>query len=220
MAQRGVTRILCLGDLVGYGPDPGPCVRLIRERDAAVVAGNHDYAVVGLTSLEFFNPYARAAAEWTSRELGHDDRSWLSDLPLRATVGVATLVHASPLHPEDWNYLFSAEDGAGAFPHFSTPLCFLGHSHVPGVWVEDGRRVSYHRGSGRIEIDPSCRYLINVGSVGQPRDRDPRAAYVLWDESEGWVEWVRVVYPIPRTQQKILRAGLPSVLAERLSRGA
>ena len=210
----------CLGDLVGYGPDPRFCLSLIRERTDAVVAGNHDYAVVGLTSLLFFNPYARAAAEWTAGTLTKDDRAWLKALPLTSTVGPATLVHASPHHPEDWDYLFSAEDGAVAFEHVSTPLCFLGHSHVPGVWIHDGTRVSYHRGPSRIEIDSTCRYLINVGSVGQPRDRDPRAAYVLWDEAEGWVEWIRISYPIPVTQQKIVRAGLPSFLADRLARGA
>ena len=213
-------RILCLGDLVGYGADPALCLSLIRERAAAVVAGNHDYAVVGLTPLEFFNPYARAAAEWTARELEHDDRSWLKGLPLTATLGGATLVHASPRNPEEWDYLFSAEDGEQAFPHFSTPLCFLGHSHVPGVWIHDGRSVSYRRGLSRIDLSPACRYVMNVGSVGQPRDRDPRASYAVWDEAEGWVEWVRVVYPIPITQQKIVRAGLPTFLAERLARGA
>ena len=220
MAPRGVEKVLCLGDLVGYGPDPGPCLGLIRTRATTVVAGNHDYAVVGLTSLEFFNPYARAAAEWTARALGKDDRAWLKSLPLHATVGPATLVHASPRDPAEWEYLFSVEDGERAFPHVSTPLCFLGHSHVPGVWVHDGRRVTYRRGLSRIELDPRCRYLINVGSVGQPRDRDPRAAYALWDETEGWVEWIRVSYPIPITQEKILRAGLPSFLADRLARGA
>lgn len=216
----GVDRILCLGDLVGYGADPGACLSLIRERAHAVVAGNHDYAVVGLTPLVFFNPYARAAAEWTSGELCQDDKAWLKSLPLVSQVGAASLVHASPRHPEEWEYLLSREDGEEVFSSSPTPVCFLGHSHIPGVWIRERTRVTYHGAPERTELDPGCRYLINVGSVGQPRDRDPRAAYAIWDDGAGWVEWIRVPYAIPPAQEKILSAGLPRFLSERLARGA
>jgi diadenosine tetraphosphatase ApaH/serine/threonine PP2A family protein phosphatase len=191
----------------------------MRERAAAVVAGNHDYGVVGLTDIRFFNPYARAAAEWTRVELGAGDRAWLAGLPLTSVVSEATLVHASPRTPEEWDYLAWQEDGRGVFEHFSTSLCFVGHSHFPAVWIHDGAGVGYARGDSRIALRPAHRYLVNVGSVGQPRDRDPRAAYALWDETGGWVEWIRVAYPIPVTQRKMARAGLPPFLAERLARG-
>ena len=204
---------------MGYGPDPAFCLSLMRERAAVVVAGNHDYGVVGLTDLRTFNPYARAAAEWTAVELGAGDRAWLAGLPLTSVASGATLVHASPRNPEEWDYLAWPEDGRGVFEHFSTSLCFVGHSHLPGVWIHDGARIGYARGDSRIALRPPQRYLVNVGSVGQPRDRDPRAAYALWDETEGWVEWVRVAYAVPVTQRKMARAGLPPFLAERLARG-
>ena len=209
-----VDSVLCLGDTVGYGPDPLACVELVAETAESTVAGNHEYAVAGRMDLEWFNRYARAAAEWTRERLDDDHRAYLGALPLAREVAGATLVHASPAQPEEWDYLVTAEDGFFAFGHFATRWCFVGHSHVPGAWSLGSS------GAARVESERGRRYLVNVGSVGQPRDRDPRAAYAIWDVDAGRVEIRRVAYDHAATRRKIVAAGLPRFLADRLAAGA
>jgi diadenosine tetraphosphatase ApaH/serine/threonine PP2A family protein phosphatase len=220
---QGARDVLCLGDTVGYGAEPVACLETIGDRAAAVVAGNHEQGAAGLMDLAWFNPTARAATVWTRARLGSDHRHYLTRLPLLATVGEACLVHASPDHPEEWEYLVFPEDGFGAFGAFASRLCFVGHSHVPAVWSLGssgpdftGRFAAWPH---RIRLEAGRRYLINVGSVGQPRDRDPRAAYAVWDVDAGVVTIRRVVYDTEATARKILAAGLPAVLAERLAGG-
>ena len=224
-ASQGALGILCLGDAVGYGADPAPCVDLLGERSTRMVAGNHEHGSLGLLDVRWFHPAARAAALWTRERLGADHQSFLTGLPLASTLGEATCVHASPRRPEEWDYLLSAEDGFQAFGDFATRLCFVGHSHRPGVWslgssgpwYEDLAGAAFH--DHRIPFHDGRRYIINVGSVGQPRDRDPRAAYVLWDEDERSVRLRRVTYDHKAAAAKILRAGLPRALADRLALG-
>ena len=211
--------ILCLGDTVGYGADPGPCVELLAERGAIAVAGNHEYAVAGRLGLEWFNRYARAAAEWTVEQLGDDCRGYLGALPLVTEVGDATLVHASPGRPEEWEYVVTAEDGLAAFEGFNTRLCFVGHSHVPGVWSIGSSGPEYESRAVTVELEAGRRYLVNVGSVGQPRDRDVRASYALWAVDERRIDLRRVAYDVEGARRKILDAGLPSFLADRLRAG-
>jgi len=211
--------VLCLGDVVGYGADPEACLELVAERCQATVAGNHEHGVAGLLDLDWFNPYARAAAEWTRARLSDDARAWLGALPLVREVEDATLVHASPRQPDEWEYLLAADDGWGAFPAFTTRLCFVGHSHVPAVWAERSRGREYRLRPDTIALEPGARYLVNVGSVGQPRDRDPRAAYALWDLEARRVTIRRVAYDVARAREKILAAGLPRPLGDRLLAG-
>lgn len=220
LATGGVDRLLCLGDLVGYGADPGWVVETLAGRDAIVVAGNHDHAAAGLLDLDWFNPYARVAAEWTAGQLTADQTRRLAGLPLVTEYAGATLVHASPLDPEEWSYLISAADGARALTAYATPLGFIGHSHLPTVWVlrEDGS-VGFKRGPRRVILIPGERYLVNVGSVGQPRDGDPAAAYALWDPDAGFVEIRRVRYDTVEASRRIYAAGLPRVLGDRLLHG-
>jgi diadenosine tetraphosphatase ApaH/serine/threonine PP2A family protein phosphatase len=224
-ASEGALGILCLGDAVGYGADPVPCVELLGERSTRMVAGNHEHGALGLLDVGWFNSAAREAALWTRARLGADHQSFLSALPLTSTLGEATCVHASPRRPEEWDYLVSAEDGFEAFGDFSTRLCFVGHSHRPGVWSlgSSGRA---HKDLGgpafhdhRVPFHDGRRYIVNVGSVGQPRDRDPRAAYVLWDEHQRNVTLRRVTYDHKAAAAKILKAGLPEGLAVRLAHG-
>jgi diadenosine tetraphosphatase ApaH/serine/threonine PP2A family protein phosphatase len=210
--------VLCLGDTVGYGADPLPCVELIADR--AIVGGNHEHAVAGRLDLAWFNRYARAAAEWTRERLDDDHRAWLGALPLVREVADATLVHASPAQPDEWEYLVTADDGFAAFAHFATRWCFVGHSHVPAVWSLGSAGPEHHPGAGGITQERGRRYLVNVGSVGQPRDRDPRACYALWDAEAGRVELRRVVYDVAAARDKIIAAGLPRFLADRLAAGA
>lgn len=212
--------LLCLGDTVGYGADPAPCVDVVAERCQAVVGGNHEHGVVGLLDLGWFNGNARAAAEWTAERLDDDQRAWLAALPLVREIEDATLVHASPRHPEEWDYLLSADDGYAAFSAFATRLCFVGHSHLPGVWSQGSSGRDYRAGLADVELEPGRRYIVNVGSVGQPRDHDPRAAYAVWDVAARRVRLRRVPYDVATARRKILAAGLPAFLGDRLPSGA
>ena len=221
-AEAGAAGVLCLGDLVGYGADPAACVERLGERAAAVVAGNHEHGATGLLDLQWFNPIARAAARWTAEQLDADHASYLRALPLVARVEEATLVHASPRHPEEWDYLMTADQGFEVFGDFDTRLCFVGHSHRPGVWSLGSSGPRHGAGmpaAGEVRIEDGRRYLVNVGSVGQPRDRDPRAAYGLWDRDERSIVIRRVEYDRRRAAEKILAARLPRALADRLAHG-
>jgi diadenosine tetraphosphatase ApaH/serine/threonine PP2A family protein phosphatase len=211
--------VLCLGDIVGYGADPEACIDLVAERSQVVVGGNHERAVAGLLALDWFNPYARAAAEWTRERLDDDARAWLGALPLTAQLEDATLVHASPANPEEWDYLIGPEDGYAAFAAFGTRLCFVGHSHRPAAWVQASWGHDFEAGPVEQTIAPGSRYIVNVGSVGQPRDRDPRAAYALWDVEARRVSIRRVEYDVAAARRKIATAGLPRYLADRLAVG-
>jgi diadenosine tetraphosphatase ApaH/serine/threonine PP2A family protein phosphatase len=212
--------VLCLGDTVGYGADPLACVELLAERAQVSVGGNHEHAVSGRLGMSWFNRYARAAAEWTQERLDEDHRAYLGALPLLSEVGDATLVHASPAQPEEWDYLMTAEDGFAAFPFFATRWCFVGHSHVPGAWSLGSAGPEHHPGSVSLQSERGRRYIVNVGSVGQPRDRDPRAAYAVWDADAGWIRIHRVAYDVATARRKIVEAGLPRLLADRLAAGS
>jgi diadenosine tetraphosphatase ApaH/serine/threonine PP2A family protein phosphatase len=212
--------VLCLGDTVGYGADPLACVELVAERVQASVGGNHEHAVAGRLGMEWFNRYARAAAEWTQQRLDEEHRAYLGALPLIAEVADATLVHASPARPDEWDYLVTAEDGYAAFASFVTRWCFVGHSHVPGAWSLGSSGPVHHPGCVSLQAEPGRRYIVNVGSVGQPRDRDPRAAYAVWDVEAARLEIHRVAYDVDTARRKIVEAGLPRFLADRLAAGA
>jgi len=216
---RGADGLLCLGDVVGYGADPGPCIERVRQEAVAVVSGNHDAGAVGLLDLDWFNPFARAAALWTAEQLDPDQRAYLSGLPLVVQWDEATLVHASPRVPEEWDYLISARDGFEAFPFFKTQFCFIGHSHRPGVWIEGPAGVRFEPNPSQQELLPGHRYIVNVGSVGQPRDGDPRAACAIWDTDLRTITIHRVPYDTRAVQAKIRGAGLPTILADRLAHG-
>lgn len=212
--------VLCLGDIVGYGADPTACLEIVAERAQTIIAGNHEHAVAGLLDLQWFNPYARAAALWTRERLDDDHRSYLGGLPLITEVDDATLVHASPSSPQDWEYLVTAQDGYDAFAAFQTRLCFVGHSHLPGVWSIGSTGPEHQSGAVAVKMTPGRRYIVNVGSVGQPRDRDPRAAYAVWDRDNQLVKIRRVTYDLAGAREKILAAALPRFLADRLLSGS
>lgn len=218
---QSVDKVVCLGDLVGYGADPNLCMDRVRELTQVVVAGNHDYASVEKTDSSRFNPLAREAIAWTSRMLLIDHRRYLERLPLSLElpeVG-ATLVHSTPSRPGLWWYLFSATEAALEFGSFQTQCCFVGHTHLPGAFVKHpGGEVSLVS-VGKLRLQEGYRYLVNVGSVGQPRDGEPEAAYLVLDTEASTLDLHRVAYDVPTAQKKILQAGLPPVLAERLAHG-
>lgn len=215
-AEGRADAFLCLGDVVGYGADPNACLDLVGERCEAAVAGNHEHGVAGLMDLAWFNPFARAAAEWTRERLSGEAHAWLRALPLVRVVGEATLVHGSPIEPEAWHYLQLADEGFEAFGAFGTRLCFVGHSHVPATWAEGSGSREHDLQPADLALEPGSRYIVNVGSVGQPRDRDPRACYVIWDQEGRRVTFRRVHYDLVRAREKILAAGLPRLLGDRL----
>jgi diadenosine tetraphosphatase ApaH/serine/threonine PP2A family protein phosphatase len=212
-----------LGDIVGYGPDPMACIeRLAAERPAYWLAGNHDLAALGAVDTEQFNPEAKRSAEWTAERLDDGARAALAALHAEATVaGLSTqLVHGSPRHPV-WEYILNAVTAAENFPAATEPLCLFGHTHVPVAYEEgvDGAlRVPMAAGS-TLRLEAGARYLVNPGSVGQPRDGDPRASYARFDADARSIELRRVPYDIRATQAKILAAGLPERLAARLDFG-
>ncbi|NOY78623.1 MAG: metallophosphoesterase family protein [Calditrichaeota bacterium] len=215
LRDRNIDEIICLGDSVGYGPDPNACVALIRENTRYALLGNHDSAAIGKTTLQYFNLYARQAIEWTREILDADSYSYLSSLPLKIIIDDMTLVHSTPKHPEEWNYLFDTRDAIENFNYFRTRLCFIGHSHRPVAFFHEGERywISY---DPTLLIRPKMRGIINVGSVGQPRDGDPRACYGIYDEEDGEFQYIRVPYDVEKTQAKMRKAGLPDYLIHRL----
>lgn len=217
IADLQIDRVICLGDVVGYGADPNACVDVIQDVADVVLAGNHDWASVGLMSTEFFNPIPLVAIQWTEETLGQAQANFLRSCPLTCDEGQVRYVHASPFEPERWHYLSDLEDGRGALHKTHHRLCFVGHSHRAFICSISGRDEVVVEGG--LSLDDSERYLVNVGSVGQPRDGDPRAAFAVWDQESGNLRLHRVSYDVLAAQEKIKAARLPHFLADRLVLG-
>ncbi len=211
-----------LGDSVGYGPRPGQCLTLLRGSNPLMtLAGNHDLAAIGALSLAAFNPTAQAAARWTARNLTEPQRAHLASLPAMTTDQGFTLVHGSPRDPI-WEYVTDSRTAAAALRDIETDVCFVGHSHVAmyaTLQAHQTRPELFSLAYGQTLELGSARFLINPGSVGQPRDRDPRAAYAILDTERGTLTGHRVDYDIVATQRQIYEAKLPALLAERLADG-
>ena len=222
-AAGQVEAVWCLGDTVGYGPQPNECVRWIRQRSAATLVGNHDLGCLGTISLANFNREARIANEWNGEQLSAEHRDFLTSLtPMVQVSDEVTLAHGSPRDPV-WEYLLDTEAAAASFSHFATPLCFVGHTHQPVVYTgaeEDGEcSAAIPTDQLVLKLQPNKRYIINPGGVGQPRDGDARAAFALYDADSRTVTFRRAAYNIRRTQTLMLDNGLPEILAARLSFG-
>jgi len=222
--SRQCQSVVCLGDFVGYGPNPNECVDLLSPLlQGRHVAGNHDWAAVGRLDIAFFNPYAAEAIRWTQRVLRPAVRQYLQALPTQWSQNGALpflAVHASPRDPIE-EYVLDGATARESFRQRQFSLCFIGHTHIPAVFLAVGDEVETRpfRAGEEIRLEAGVRYMINVGSVGQPRDGDPRAAYALLDTAAAAVRLVRLEYPLQRTQEKMLGEGLPPILAERLSVG-
>lgn len=217
--QGGFDEIWSLGDLIGYGPDPSSCVEFLRSHEHSAVAGNHDLAAIGSISVQRFNPYAAAANNWTAEQLTRDQAEYLGSLPLTLEIDEFTLAHGSPRDPV-WEYLITVESAIACFTHIETYWCLVGHSHMPFLCIPrpDGAAfMSFPQGRA-IQLDEEA-LIVNPGSVGQPRDGDPRASYVLYDDEAQAITHHRVEYDIAATQDKMRRHGLPDYLIDRLSVG-
>ncbi|MEZ5966560.1 MAG: metallophosphoesterase family protein [Planctomycetota bacterium] len=223
MRAEGVDHWVQVGDIVGYGPDPCACLDIVRELEATVCMGNHDAAVVGLLETDYFNAYARMAIEWTRTQLRLRDLAYLRNLPVsvvRSDLGY-TVVHGSLYLPEQFGYVLTSVEAVESIRHQETTMCFVGHSHVPAIYVlgEDDPTLRTITPPFELSTRGASRILVNVGSVGQPRDENRDAAYAVWDTDTNELAIRRTPYDIAKVQEKIRAAGLPGVLADRLAIG-
>jgi len=216
--ERKCTHFVCLGDVVGYNANPHECVERVREMDCPIVKGNHDEQASLIESSRDFNELAEQAIAWTRDNLTADDKEWLRALRLQRQVRDFTIVHATLDTPEQWGYVFNNLDAAASFTYQHTTVCFFGHTHVPMAFIRDDNGIRRVR-IEQLRIEMSKKYFINTGSVGQPRDSECRAAYCIYDIENNIVEQRRVKYDLASAQKKIINAGLPRLLAERLAIG-
>jgi predicted phosphodiesterase len=215
--RGGVQEIWCLGDIVGYGPDPSACIALLRQQPHICIAGNHDWAAIGKLEISEFNPYAADACRWTGVQLNTGDVEYLEGLSLTLTRDDFTLVHGSPREPI-WEYVTSALSARDNFRCFDTRYCLIGHSHVPAVFEETDAACEREEMPAILRLGVN-RLIINPGSVGQPRDGDPRAAYAIYDREANIINHYRIPYDIEETQKRMAATGLPDLLVERLTNG-
>lgn len=216
--SQGVTDFLCTGDVVGYNACPRECLEIIRDLGCPVVMGNHDHYVSSVQNLEDFNPHAAAVIEWTREQLTEEEMNYLANLPfVKTTMGI-TLVHSTMDVPENFGYVFDHLQAEAHFTHQVTPLCFHGHTHCPMVYEKQLSAV-YRIDAQDFRLPIGRKYFVNVGSVGQPRDGDPRAAYAIYEPKSRALSFRRLDYDIAAAQERIRMAGLPERLAERLEVG-
>lgn len=212
-----VTHYACLGDVVGYNANPKECLDIVRTMAMPCVKGNHDEYCSSEGALDGFNPAAAQAVQWTRNQLTGDDRHWLRDLKYMRLVTSFSIVHATLDGPQRWGYVFDKLAAAASFTYQNTSVCFFGHTHVPVAFVRDSvvRGGSY----SKFRVEPGKKYFVNVGSVGQSRDGVPKATYVIYDVDTQTIELRRLDYDMAKTQAKIIAAGLPKRLADRLADG-
>jgi len=208
--RQSVNEIICLGDIVGYGANPNECIELVRQRCNIVIKGNHDEAILDPSITHRFTEDARDAIIWTLKQISEENVSYLHTLSLSLKKGDLFFVHASPCFPERWKYILEDHAAARALQCFSESICFIGHTHTPAVFSANGQVSS---------IVKSKRYLINVGSIGQPRDQNPELSFGLFDTDTWAYENIRSVYDVESAMKKILATNLPRVLGHRLLMG-
>ena len=215
--EQKCTHYCCVGDVVGYNANPKECLDIVRAMGMPCVKGNHDEYCSSEDDLEGFNPHAAQAVQWTRKQLSDDDRKWLRELKYTRMVTSFTIVHATLDGPQRWGYVFDKLAAAASFTYQNTSVCFFGHTHVPVAFMKDNlvRGGTY----SKFKVEPGKKYFVNVGAVGQPRDNNPKASYVVYDVHEATIEIRRLDYDIATAQKKILAAGLPERLAERLAYG-
>ncbi|MEI6337399.1 MAG: metallophosphoesterase family protein [Verrucomicrobiota bacterium] len=215
--EQSCTHFVCMGDIVGYNAFPKECLDLIRKLECPVVKGNHDEQASMLGDQDGFNPLAEEAMNWTREQISLEDKDWLRSLRLQRQVRDFTIVHATLDTPHKWGYVFNQLDAAASFSYQHTAVCFIGHTHSPKAYVRDGsvRTIPLDV----LVLQKGKRYLINVGSVGQPRDGDWRSAYCVYDTANSELHLRRIEYDLPAAQNAVLEAGLPRKLAERLAVG-
>ena len=214
--RKDIKEIIILGDIVGYGANPNECIKFCRSISKNIVVGNHDRAAIDSNERIYFNVCAADAADWTEKNLMEENFAYLNNLPLKISKGRFLFVHSSPHNPEEWSYILNTWEAKFQFSAFDQNICFIGHSHIPVIFSE---KILPENKNEKHFFSQNSKYIINVGSIGQPRDRNPRLSFVIFNEDEWSVEYVRLEYDIKRAAGKIVNAGLPSFLAERLFNG-
>jgi predicted phosphodiesterase len=219
MEREKPDRILFLGDIVGYGPNPNECIdKLLQVADVSL-GGNHDWAVVGKTPDDYFNPFAKAAVDWTGKALREDSKDFLLRTKASGSFDGFQVAHATPFNPEEWRYIMSHKEALENYSSIEDKLCFIGHSHQPMIIeYRDPATVKVYR-EQKFQFRPENKYIVNVGSVGQPRDTNVKACWGLYDSDENTFEYHRVAYDIASVQKKMEAVGLPRYLIERLAQG-
>ncbi len=208
-----------LGDAVGYGPDPNKCVELIDKKADIRILGNHDAVAIGLLSTSYFNQYAQISMGYTCQVLSEKNLSRIRKFLMEATYDIVKMLHASPKEPSSWGYVLDVKDAEENFRYFEQQVCVIAHSHRPAIVRKYGTNCCEAVAHDFVHIDDEYRYIVNVGSVGQPRDGDPRACYMIWDTDTNIVSTKRVEYDYAKTQEKMIKANLPRFLVERIAAG-
>ncbi len=218
-----IEQFYCMGDIIGYGADPIYCVEKMKKINCLCIKGNHEGAITGELDLYYFNEYAKQSLEWTMKQLRQQELHYIHGLPKKVDIAKDILgVHGSPRQPL-WEYILDEQTAEEIFNKFDFKICFIGHSHVPGYFTfhRKNRIIKYFEATAGADLvlDDEHSYIVNCGSVGQPRDGNPQASYVLYDSEKGTIYIKRVSYPINTAQKKIIKANLPNFLAERLALG-
>jgi diadenosine tetraphosphatase ApaH/serine/threonine PP2A family protein phosphatase len=221
MRAEGVDEWVQVGDIVGYGPEPSACIDIVRSLGCVVCMGNHDAAVLGILDTAYFNNFARAAIHWTRGQLRPSDLDYLRSLQLVVQRPLYTVVHGTLHMPDQFGYVVSSVEARDSLQLQQTFMCFVGHSHVPAIYMQraQGQLDVVFQSEAEVSVANHARVLMNVGSVGQPRDEDPRATYAIYDSDTKIAAIRRVKYDIAGVQRKLRQAGLPEMLAHRLSLG-
>ncbi len=214
-----IDKLFFLGDAVGFGPNPDECIKLIDEISEIELMGNHDYAALGLMETEYFNQYAAESMGWTKDSLSDKSIEIMSDFELMHQIDDIYMVHSSPRDPENWHYILDMDDAKENFNFFEQKICLVGHTHRPYIVYKCQTEAAALSKQTDEILKDDCRYLINIGSVGQPRDGDPRSCYLIYDTDTKTVKLQRVDYNVKNTQNDMVKLGLPDYLIERLTTG-
>jgi predicted phosphodiesterase len=215
LQENKIEEIYCLGDIVGYGANPNECLEMVAQISSLIVVGNHDHAAIGLTNVNYFNDYAKISTYWTYSVLSAANKNFISTLDFTRYRDRILLVHATPSNPSLWHYVLTEQDARNEFESFTQNVCFIGHSHLPVIFSNN---LGFIKAQNYI-LSEQDKYIVNVGSVGQPRDGNPKTCFCVYNSDTGQLEYVRLSYDVALTQEKIVRAGLPVYLADRLLNG-
>lgn len=217
--KESIDRYFCAGDIVGYAANPGECIEKVSSLAGIAIAGNHDWAAVDLFPDDYFNPAARQALAWTRGNLGDRGRSFLKALKLTYSNNGLVMAHGTLEKPQDFNYISDGYMAEKAFRLMEVDICFVAHTHVPGIYIKDSGKILSYTQDNQVDIRIENKYIVNVGSVGQPRDGNPDSAYCIYDSVKRKVQIKRVSYNTEITRKKIIDAGLPKFLGDRLLTG-
>lgn len=218
--KEKIDRFICAGDIIGYGAEPDECIEKLKELNVLCVMGNHEYALKNEKYIQYFNDAAYLSIKWHSKNMSDNSKNYITNIPFHLKESIFEICHGSAFEPEEFHYLFLPEDYIKNFKYFESKVLIIGHTHVPDVFYFDETKKTFGQITGsEFILEKDLKYIINVGSVGQPRDKDPRACFCIYDDSENVFKIKRIEYDIKKSAKKIIEANLPEVLAHRLEYG-